>query len=63
VEGGFQMQVSLIQNINEILNGTNTEIDFKNFNVNDLNKKYRHFNKLSNHQKTLVINRIFRKNS
>jgi hypothetical protein len=45
-------------NINNILDGSDTDISIsKNFNINDLNKNSV-FNKLSNEQKTLVINRI-----
>jgi len=47
-------------NVNDILNGSDTELDVKNFNINDLNKNTT-FNKLSNNQKTLVINRILEK--
>jgi len=49
-------------NVNDILNGSgsDTEIDIKNFNINELNKNAS-FNKLSNNQKTLVINRILEK--
>jgi hypothetical protein len=45
---------------NEVLEGTDSVIDYKNFDLNDLNKN-KSFNKLSNHQKTLVINRILEK--
>jgi hypothetical protein len=47
-------------NVSEILNGTDTDFNIKNFNVNDLNKNAT-FNKLSSNQKTLVINRILEK--
>jgi hypothetical protein len=48
-------------NINNILDGSDTDISIsKNFNINDLNKNSV-FNKLSNEQKTLVINRILEK--
>jgi hypothetical protein len=47
-------------NVSEILNGSDTDLDIKNFNVSDLNKNTT-FNKLSNNQKTLVINRILEK--
>ena len=47
-------------NVNDILNGSDTDLDIKNFNINDLNKNTT-FNKLSNNQKTLVINRILEK--
>lgn len=46
--------------VNDILNGSDTDLDIKNFNINDLNKNTV-FNKLSNNQKTLVINRILEK--
>jgi len=47
-------------NVNDILNGSDVELDIKNFNINDLNKNPS-FNKLSSNQKTLVINRILEK--
>jgi hypothetical protein len=47
-------------NVNDILNGSDIDINIKNFNINDLNKNTA-FNKLSNNQKTLVINRILEK--
>ena len=47
-------------NVSDILNGSDTDLDVKNFNINDLNKNTT-FNKLSNNQKTLVINRILEK--
>ena len=48
-------------NISNILDGSDTDISIsKNFNINDLNKNSI-FNKLSNEQKTLVINRILEK--
>lgn len=43
--------------ISEILEGNDNTIDLKNFNISDLNKNPS-FVKLSNNQKTLVINRI-----
>ena len=43
--------------ITEILDGNENTLDLKNFNISDLNKNSS-FNKLSNNQKTLVINRI-----
>ena len=46
--------------INEVLEGKETNINYKNFDLNDLNKN-QIFNKLSNNQKTLVINRILEK--
>ena len=46
--------------VNEILEGKESNINFKNFDINDLNKN-QVFNKLSNNQKTLVINRILEK--
>ena len=46
--------------VNSILNGSDIDFDIKNFNINDLNKNST-FNKLSNNQKTLVINRILEK--
>ncbi len=46
--------------INNILSGSDTDLNIKNFNINDLNKNSA-FNKLSNNQKTLVINRILEK--
>ena len=50
------------ENISEILDGSNTNIPLsKNFNINNLNKNPS-FNKLTNEQKTLVINRILEKN-
>lgn len=48
-------------NINTILDGSDTDIDKKKFDIDDLNKNQL-FNKLSNDQKTLVINRILEKN-
>jgi len=49
-------------NISSILGGFDTDINVsKNFNINELNKNPS-FNKLSNEQKTLVINRILEKN-
>jgi len=48
--------------VSNILDGSDTDISIsKNFNINDLNKN-QIFNKLSNEQKTLVINRILEKN-
>ena len=47
-------------NLTDILNGSDTDMNIKNFNINDLNKNTT-FNKLSNNQKTLVINRILEK--
>jgi hypothetical protein len=47
-------------NLSDILNGSDTDMNIKNFNINDLNKNTT-FNKLSNNQKTLVINRILEK--
>ncbi len=47
-------------NVNDILNGSDTDLDIKNFNLNDLSKNPT-FNKLSSNQKTLVINRILEK--
>ena len=47
-------------NINDILNGSDIDLNIKNFNINDLNKNPI-FNKLSSNQKTLVINRILEK--
>lgn len=50
------------ENISSILDGSDTDITLsKNFNINELNKNPS-FNKLSNEQKTLVINRILEKN-
>jgi len=46
--------------INEILEGIDTEQNLKNFDIANLNKNII-FNKLSNNQKTLVINRILEK--
>ena len=46
--------------INEILFGGDVDFDTKNFNVADLNKNST-FNKLTNNQKTLVINRLLEK--
>jgi len=47
--------------VNNILDGSDTDIIMgKNFNISDLNKNAI-FNKLSNEQKTLVINRILDK--
>lgn len=47
--------------LTNILDGSDTDISVsKNFNINDLNKNAT-FNKLSNEQKTLVINRILDK--
>jgi hypothetical protein len=49
-------------NISSILDGSDTDITLsKKFNINELNKNPS-FNKLSNEQKTLVINRILEKN-
>lgn len=49
-------------NINNILDGSDIDITLsKKFDINDLNKNAT-FNKLSNEQKTLVINRILEKN-
>lgn len=49
-------------NISGILDGSDTDVTMsKNFNINELNKNSS-FNKLSNEQKTLVINRILEKN-
>jgi len=49
-------------NISSILDGSDTDVSLsKNFNINELNKNSS-FNKLSNEQKTLVINRILEKN-
>ena len=48
--------------VSNILGGSDTDISMsKNFNIDDLNKN-QVFNKLSNEQKTLVINRILEKN-
>ena len=47
-------------NISDILEGSDTDLNIKNFNITDLNKNSI-FNKLSNNQKTLVINRILEK--
>ena len=47
-------------NVNDLLNGSDTDINIKNFNINELNKNPS-FNKLSNNEKTLVINRILEK--
>lgn len=47
-------------NLNDILNGSDVEFDVKNLNINNLNKNPT-FNKLTNLQKTLVINRILEK--
>lgn len=47
-------------NVNDILNGGDADLDIKKFDFNDLNKNTA-FNKLSNNQKTLVINRILEK--
>lgn len=47
-------------NVNGILNGHNIDINLKNFDINELNKNPT-FNKLTNNQKTLVINRILEK--
>lgn len=47
-------------NVSEILNGSDTEMNMKNFDIKDLNKNTT-FNKLSNNQKTLVINRMLEK--
>jgi hypothetical protein len=50
------------ENISDILDGSDTNIIIsKKFDINDLNKNPI-FNKLSNDQKTLVINRILEKN-
>jgi len=46
--------------INDVLEGNDTNINYKNFDINDLNKNAT-FNKLTNNQKTLVINRILEK--
>ena len=46
--------------INDVLEGKETTINYKNFDINDLNKNQL-FNKLSNNQKTLIINRILEK--
>jgi hypothetical protein len=49
-------------NVNNILDGSDTDLIIsKSFDINDLNKN-ESFNKLSNEQKTLVINRILEKN-
>jgi hypothetical protein len=49
-------------NITTILDGSDTDVTIsKFFDINELNK-YSSFNKLSNEQKTLVINRILEKN-
>lgn len=48
------------ETIISVLNGSNTELNLKNFNVSDLNKNPT-FNKLSTQQKTLIINRILDK--
>jgi hypothetical protein len=48
------------ENVNDILSGSDIELNIKNFNINDLNKNPV-FNKLSNNQKTLVVNRILEK--
>lgn len=49
-------------NISSILGGFDIDINVsKNFNINELNKNPS-FNKLTNEQKTLVINRILEKN-
>lgn len=47
-------------NVNDILIGNDIGFDIKNFNINELNKNPA-FNKLTNNQKTLVINRILEK--
>ena len=47
-------------NVKNILNGDDVDLELKNFNIKDLNK-IPLFNKLSNNQKTLVINRILEK--
>lgn len=47
-------------NVNDLLNGSDVELNIKNFNIDDLNKNSS-FNKLSSNQKTLVINRILEK--
>jgi hypothetical protein len=47
-------------NVNDILNGSDVDFDMKKFDINNLNKNTT-FNKLSNNQKTLVINRILEK--
>ena len=47
-------------NINNILGGNDVDLSIKNFDVNELNKNST-FNKLTNNQKTLVINRILEK--
>lgn len=47
-------------NINNILDGSDVDLNIKNFDINELNKNTA-FNKLSNNQKTLVINRILEK--
>jgi hypothetical protein len=46
--------------IADILIGSDINLDIKNFDINDLNKNQA-FSKLSNNQKTLVINRILEK--
>lgn len=48
------------ETIISVLNGSNTELNLKNFNVGDLNKNST-FNRLSTQQKTLIINRILDK--
>ena len=61
IGGSIDINSETDNNIKNILNGNNSELTlFKNFNINDLNK-YPLFNKLSNEQKTLVINRILEK--
>ncbi len=47
-------------NVNSILNGSDLDLNIKNFDINELNKNSA-FNKLTNNQKTLVINRILEK--
>ena len=47
-------------NVSDILNGSDIDFNMKNFNINDLNKNPA-FTKLSNNQKTLVVNRILEK--
>ena len=47
-------------NVTDLLNGSDTDINVKNFNINELNRNP-YFNKLSSNEKTLVINRILEK--
>jgi len=47
-------------NVQDILNGHDIDFDTKNFNL-DIFKNNQHFKKLTNNQKTLVINRILEK--